>query len=565
MSDDEQQTPRIGAFSLASTVHDVYALTRKQGLVPDALGRVLFSSAAGGPASERARGRRVVAAVEAEEWAELEDEEVWQRGWWETATLAQLQLGWRQHDQERKAGRQAALRRKIRRMRRPRADEPAPAAVAEEDQAKAGERAEVEQAAVGGHQPPRPTVRRAARGGAPTGRGRAKTRQVAAAGLQPASTRIRRLSQIQWTEAFKQQQLRPTFAAHGVVPPIAAGKAAFGQSAEADAAAATRLFAERPDQERRRRSGRAKRRPPPPQGPCVTGHRGRAYILPPTPATDEERAAEDEQVAAMKRDWLQENQAEVPRPRFWLLQALARRRKVPAFRDSCSVTFVGACKDGNAAQAQICVRAGLPPSLRDRDGVPVLNLACRHGHCAIVALLSSNRLGMGNDYRAPEGVLEATDEVAGRGFMALHEAAAGGQLTVCQMLLGAGSTVDAFSSSRMRITPLLLAVQHNRVGVAKMLIAAGAVLSTCDARGRNVLHYAARYSAHAFVLLLLQLGMSTSSRDHGGATAADTAAAAGRSMVAAAIAKFSQLVSEDAMIDHLYSKLSIPEAERVHQ
>lgn len=562
MSDDEQRTPRIGAFSLASTVHDVYALTRKQGLVPDALGRVLFSSAAGGPASERARGRRVVAKVEAEEWAELEDEEVWQRGWWETATLAQLQLGWRQHDQERKAGRHSALRRKIRRMRRPRADEPAPAVVAEEDQAKAGEHAEAEQAAVGGHQPPRPAVRRAARGGAPTGRGRAKTRQVAAAGLQPASTRIRRLSQIQWTEAFKQQLLRPTFAAHGVVPPIA-GKVpgtAFGQSAEADAAAATRLFAERPDQERRRRSGRAKRRPP--QGPCVTGHKGRAYILPPTPATDEERAAQDEQVAAMKRDWLQENEAEVPR--FWLLQAL-RRRKVPAFRDSCSVTFVTACKDGNHAQAQVCVLAGLPCSIRDRDGVPVLNLACRHGHCAIVALLSSNRLGMGNDYRAPGGLLEATDEVAGRGFMALHEAAAGGQLTVCQMLVGAGSTVDAFSSSRMRITPLLLAVQHNRVGVAKMLIAAGAVLSTCDARGRNVLHYAARYSAHAFVLLLLQLGMSTSSRDHGGATAADTAAAAGRSLVAAAIAKFSQLVSEDAMIDHLYSKLQVPEAERVHQ
>ena len=616
-SEDELPTPRIGAFSLALNAHDVYELTQKQGVAPDPAGRVIFRSAAGGPAGARARERRAAASIVAAEVEQEEQVDVYERGWWESASLAELREGWRRQQAEGKEERQAALRRRARQIRKPRAVKEEP--VAEQDAVgmprlfgaggKPGRAARA--ASERGASRRRDAARRgAAQQGQLVDTGQ---RHLVAAGHVPAATTLRRLSRIQWTAAFKQQQFRPTCCAHGVVlPPIPAKdvpRPAFGAAAEADAAEAARSFAVSPPKQARERSWRPRGRRSREAGgaavaPFVTGHRGRDFFVLAAPATVQEREALEKQVQGVRQGWLEEEGIEQPKPRLWMFRALARRRKKPPrpeFKNP-SVAFVAACRDGNTAFVQTCLMAGLPHRMRDRDGVPMLNLACRAGHRQTAALLSSKKLGADTTTthgREDCGVLGDTDTVAGRGYTALHEAAAHGQLPVCQMLVAAGADANAASSGKCRSTPLLLALRHNHIGgtrppehglhlrrlfrlthphvspspspistpppniVAKFLIAAGAEVSAADARGRNALHYAAMYAPHDTVKLLLQIGMSTRHTDKSGVTAAAAAASAGRSTIAATIVKFAQFVAEDDMIDHMYAKLAIPCHEQV--
>jgi ankyrin repeat protein len=118
------------------------------------------------------------------------------------------------------------------------------------------------------------------------------------------------------------------------------------------------------------------------------------------------------------------------------------------------------------------------------------------------------------------------------GFTALHFAAFFGKTEAARALLGAGATVDTYSTNDLWVQPLHSAASSRHHEVCRLLIAAGADVNARQRHGYTPLHAAAQHGDAELVELFLSAGADPSAPKDDGATPADTAEAAGHVDVA---------------------------------
>lgn len=104
------------------------------------------------------------------------------------------------------------------------------------------------------------------------------------------------------------------------------------------------------------------------------------------------------------------------------------------------------------------LEGGGDAELYDRAGRTALQVAIRHGHGSLTALLVKTGARLGKT---------DTD-----GWQAMHHAAAGGELGAVKVLIGAGARVDVMDPYRYR--PLHLAARQGFTEICKLLVRHGA-------------------------------------------------------------------------------------------
>jgi ankyrin repeat protein len=132
------------------------------------------------------------------------------------------------------------------------------------------------------------------------------------------------------------------------------------------------------------------------------------------------------------------------------------------------------------------------------------------------------------------GLLHA---VSHDGWTLLHLAAFFGHAGLVRALLAGGADLHAVSRNQMANQPLHSAVAGQRLGIAELLLRAGARV---DATALTVtpLHLAAHAGHEPLAELLLAFGADTKIRDAHGHTAAALAAAGGHSAIAEMLRKY---------------------------
>jgi hypothetical protein len=106
----------------------------------------------------------------------------------------------------------------------------------------------------------------------------------------------------------------------------------------------------------------------------------------------------------------------------------------------------------------------------------------------------------------------------------LGNAASGGHLEVCELLIAAGARLE--SRNRYHATPLMEAAAGGHTDVLVALVAAGADVEAASRFGSTALMSAARGGKAASVEALVALGASPAARNKDAATALDLARAA---------------------------------------
>ena len=137
--------------------------------------------------------------------------------------------------------------------------------------------------------------------------------------------------------------------------------------------------------------------------------------------------------------------------------------------------FADSVSEGNAHAVELFIRAGLPVDSRDQKGVPLLCLAARSGHHAMLALLLEK--GASVDAQSED-----------RGNTALMDAVAGGFHDLLVDLLAVGAALEYRSKDGQ--TALVIAVGKNDVKSAALLLAAGADPDTPDKLAHSARKYA---------------------------------------------------------------------------
>ena len=137
--------------------------------------------------------------------------------------------------------------------------------------------------------------------------------------------------------------------------------------------------------------------------------------------------------------------------------------------------FFRTVMDGDLRVVNLFIQAGLSPNSRDSRGVPVLSLAVRKRHGAIVKLL----IACGAD-------IDAVSE--DRGNTALMDAAAEGLDSIVLNLVQAGAKVDIQSKNGQ--SALVLAVGQKHFKAATILVEAGADIQLKDSLGMTARDYA---------------------------------------------------------------------------
>lgn len=141
-------------------------------------------------------------------------------------------------------------------------------------------------------------------------------------------------------------------------------------------------------------------------------------------------------------------------------------------------SFAESVREGNVHAVDLFLRAGFPVDTRDRKGVPLLCLAVREGHKAVVATLLEHGVSLD---------LQSED----RGNSALMDAAAGGNDSLVQELLKHRPALDLRSKDGQ--TALVLAVGKNCLSVAQQLLEAGADPDLPDKLGLSARKYASLF------------------------------------------------------------------------
>jgi hypothetical protein len=135
-------------------------------------------------------------------------------------------------------------------------------------------------------------------------------------------------------------------------------------------------------------------------------------------------------------------------------------------------------REGDTKAVELFLRAGFHPDSHDKYGVPLLCLAARGKHLAVVELL----LG-----RGAQVDLQSED----RGYSALMDAAQAGSADLVAFFLEKGAKPDLTSKDGQ--TALVVAVGRNDAEVARLLVSGGADPDLADKLGLSARKYAALF------------------------------------------------------------------------
>lgn len=180
---------------------------------------------------------------------------------------------------------------------------------------------------------------------------------------------------------------------------------------------------------------------------------------------------------------------------------------------------------------------------RDNDGVSaVLHARYRDNHDAVTQLLATDpeldsfdAAGLGRPDRLAD--LLARDRTratafSSDGFTALHLAAFFGQVETARLLIAHSAPPNVVSRNPLQVMPLHSAAAGSHVGVARLLVAAGANVNATQLHGYRPVHAAAQNGNAELMELLLAAGADPSARNDGGQSPADLATAAGHPDIA---------------------------------
>jgi hypothetical protein len=149
-------------------------------------------------------------------------------------------------------------------------------------------------------------------------------------------------------------------------------------------------------------------------------------------------------------------------------------------------SFVNCVIGGNGKAVSLFIEAGFSPNLRDRFGVPVLNLAARIGNGNIVKLLL-------------KAGAQVNQQAEDRSSSALIDAVSGKFHGIVRDLLAAKADVNL--KSRDGQSALILAVGLNDEISAELLLKAGARADDPDALGASGRQYASLFNKPGMVAL----------------------------------------------------------------
>jgi uncharacterized protein len=180
---------------------------------------------------------------------------------------------------------------------------------------------------------------------------------------------------------------------------------------------------------------------------------------------------------------------------------------------------------------------------RDDDGVSAaLHARYRDNHDAVAQLLATSpeldafdAAGLGRADRLAELLVREpglATAFATDGFTALHLAAFFGQTESARLLLGHGAGTNVVSQNALKVMPLHSAAAGSHLGVARLLVAAGADVNATQPHGYVPLHAAAQNGNAELTELLIAAGADTGARTDDGQTPADLASAAGHAELA---------------------------------
>lgn len=149
----------------------------------------------------------------------------------------------------------------------------------------------------------------------------------------------------------------------------------------------------------------------------------------------------------------------------------------------------------DADQLRALLQAGASPDTRDEVGAGILALAAAIGAAELVEALL--------DYGA---TVDLVDEETGMTALFHAADARGGDLEadhglVIDLLLGAGANPDL--ATRWGETPLIRAIQRQRIDLARRLIGRMRNLAQRDLYGRTALDYVLRQGGEAMELVML--------------------------------------------------------------
>ncbi len=155
--------------------------------------------------------------------------------------------------------------------------------------------------------------------------------------------------------------------------------------------------------------------------------------------------------------------------------------------------FIQTVKDGEILAVEQFLKSGFSPDLEDENGVPLLCLAARNKHRAVVSLLSRN----GADINAVS---------MDRGNTALMDAAAAGEADILADLIEAGADLDIRSKAGQ--TALILSIGQKDEESTRMLIEAGASVQGNDSLGMSAEKYARLFKLAKVIDLIEQKSLS---------------------------------------------------------
>lgn len=156
-------------------------------------------------------------------------------------------------------------------------------------------------------------------------------------------------------------------------------------------------------------------------------------------------------------------------------------------------SFIQVVREGEIGAAEQFLRAGFSPDLRDNNGVPLICIATRNKHRAIVERL----LQKGADKNA------VSDD---RGNTALMDAAAEKDIDILKDLIEAGADLNIKSKSGQNA--LILAVGQQAEDIASLLIKAGAAVDEKDNLGMSAKKYAELFKLSKVLELIEKVSAS---------------------------------------------------------
>ena len=173
-----------------------------------------------------------------------------------------------------------------------------------------------------------------------------------------------------------------------------------------------------------------------------------------------------------------------------------------------------AAEGGKEVIIETLLSSGLDIDSRGNDGTTPLMVAAAKGQEKTVNLLLS------------KGADSHLENFMGRNL--LHAAAEGGNTSIVRSMLSCNIDINS-KDDESSATPLIIAVMHNHVEVAKYLLQEGADISlTTESDKRNALHIASQYGSVEAIEMLLSYDSRPDLRDGEGNTPLACAAACGQ-------------------------------------